>query len=271
MKEYLKAIKPIRQLYDRFRVWSIESALRQQKLYNSYQFIGDIIGQYTTSELDTAYLQVKVRALHSFQKELINLAVLSCINSSDIKTVIDLGDSSGRHLGYVKELIGEAKYIGVNVDKEAIKKIDERGFIGVQGSIQSFIYNNPNIQWADLIMMFETLEHLEDPLLVLKGLRALSFKCKRLIITVPYVSRSRIGLHHLKKKGESFNKSPEDIHLFELSPYDWKLLFEYTGWEVVYEQIYYQYPRVLGLILKYYWRRFDFEGFWGAILKRGRE
>jgi len=274
MKEYLKNKRAVKTLYDRFRIWSIESALKQQKLYKTYQGIDDIIGQYTTSELDTAYLQTKVRGLHAFQKKLIDLAVSGQFIMSrnvDINTVVDLGDSSGRHLEYVADLVGYSgvKYTGVNIDSEAVRRICDRGFNGVRNYIESFISKDMFDDPYDLVLMFETLEHLQNPIYILKSLNEVMGKSSRFIITVPYVRRSRVGLHHLKKRGESFKQPPEDIHLFELSPYDWGLLFEYTGWEVIYEQIYYQHPKGFCWPLKYYWRHFDFEGFYGVILKRG--
>ncbi len=42
-----------------------------------------------------------------------------------------------------------------------------------------------------------------------------------------------------------------------------------AGWDVVKEQIYLQYPKNSFLrITKPLWKRFDFEGFYGLILKR---
>jgi len=63
--------------------------------------------------------------------------------------------------------------------------------------------------------------------------------------------------------------SAENTHIFELSPEDLQLLFKFAGWSVVFERIYLQYPRKHWLrITKNYWRMFDFEGFYGVILKR---
>ncbi len=63
--------------------------------------------------------------------------------------------------------------------------------------------------------------------------------------------------------------SAENTHIFELSPEDLQLLFKFAGWSVVFERIYLQYPKKHWLrITKRYWMMFDFEGFYGVILKR---
>ena len=61
----------------------------------------------------------------------------------------------------------------------------------------------------------------------------------------------------------------ENTHIYELCPEDWKLIFTFSGWKVVYENIYYQYPRYgLFKFTKYLWKKKDFEGFYGVILKK---
>jgi hypothetical protein len=95
-----------------------------------------------------------------------------------------------------------------------------------------------------------------------------------MVVTVPYLKKSRVGLHHLRH-GHHKKVFAEDVHIFELSPEDWTLLILHSGWKVVYSEIYYQYPRMIPLVIpllspmfSWYWRNIDFEGFWGAILKK---
>lgn len=89
-----------------------------------------------------------------------------------------------------------------------------------------------------------------------------------MVITVPYMKKSRVGLFHTRNSATSpvFAK---DEHIFELSPQDWTLLCLHSGWRITYSETYYQYPRKLPLVsplLASFWRYTDFEGFWGAIL-----
>lgn len=61
----------------------------------------------------------------------------------------------------------------------------------------------------------------------------------------------------------------ENTHVFELSPQDWNLIYQFSGWEIVYKEKYTQYPKSFPLVLmKYIWRKFDFDGFYGVILKQ---
>ena len=85
---------------------------------------------------------------------------------------------------------------------------------------------------------------------------------------MPYVRKSRVGLHHIRRSTSETVKA-ENTHIFELSPEDWKLIVRHSGWDIVKERVYLQYPkRSFYRLTKYLWRRFDFEGFYGLILKR---
>ena len=100
---------------------------------------------------------------------------------------MDIGDSSGTHIGYLKALKPDldARFVSLNLDPEAVKRIQA------------------------------------------KGLEAL-----------------------------------------ELCPEDLRLLFDHTGWRVARERIYMQYPRRPPLALtRPLWARWDFEGFYGAVLE----
>jgi hypothetical protein len=60
------------------------------------------------------------------------------------------------------------------------------------------------------------------------------------------------------------------VHIFELSPEDWKPLLLHSGWRVVHQETYFQYPRLplLERPLAWFWRWYDYEGFWGVILEK---
>jgi len=267
IKKKLKKIRLIYWLYDKFRIWSIRKAIYQQELLSrvvwSMNMFIDLENQYGTTKLNTAYLKIKVRGLHAFQIDLMDKAIGS-LDISFVKKVTDLGDSSGAHLTYFKKgyVSGEGvEFIGVNIDEKAINKIQSRGFTALWRDIEYHIKQDT----TDMAFMFETLEHLENPINVLRNIKYY-MGCKTLIITVPYVKRSRVGL--LK---DFKNKKPEDRHLFELNPDDWGKIFTYCGWNVAYGKIYWQYPKkqlLLSYILGCYWEKADFEGFYGVVLKR---
>lgn len=91
-----------------------------------------------------------------------------------------------------------------------------------------------------------------------------------MLITVPFLRRSRTGLHHIRTRSDEIIFA-EDEHIFELNPKDWELILLHSGWKVVHSAIFYQYPRkwpVISPLLAWYWRSRDYEGFWGALLEK---
>jgi 2-polyprenyl-3-methyl-5-hydroxy-6-metoxy-1,4-benzoquinol methylase len=276
-------------LYDKIRKYwrelrefalrkSIEKALREQglsQLANKLsEIVPDILHQYSAFKVDTLYLTKKVRGQHAFQISLVQEAINILKRSAkDDLTIADIGDSAGTHIQYIRSLFSyqNIRTISINLDPEAVKRIKERGFEAICARAEE-IGEKYNIT-ADIFLCFETLEHLMNPAEFLYKL-SIKTKCKLFVITVPYLRSSRVGLHqirNLNKQNLSRKKimSAENTHIFELSPEDLQLLFKFAGWSVVFERIYLQYPRKHWLrITKNYWRMFDFEGFYGVILKK---
>jgi len=279
IKQKLKETKTVKKAYDNFRERSVYSALKQQRLLARFNQIKrldpDISNQYTSSNIDTSYLQTKVLGLHAFQMALFGLF----INGQNRKewSITDLGDSSGNHIMYIKNLFSKFKWdtLSVNLDQKAVDKIRSKGLNAIACSIEDY-YEYEKDYRNQIITLFQTLEHLENPISILKGVKE-NLKPEAFIITVPFVRRSKVGLHYLREnlKSDFFNKvpSPENIHIFELSPDDWELLFEYCGWEVKHSLVYYQYKRripIISRLLRWYWSAFDFEGFYGCILTKNK-
>lgn len=266
LRRELKKVVWVKSLYDKFRSASICLALYQQKLSIGLleSIIPDISDQYNTSNLDYEYIQLKVRAVHAFQIGLVRRVVPGDCH------ITDIGDSSGNHLTYIKALFPGVSSVSVNIDRTAVDKIESKGHYAVCLSAEDWVQLTTHS--TDIVIMFQTLEHLENQIEFLRKAKRSFYRLRYMIITVPYVKKSRVGMHHLRDSLNPFWKgTPEDVHTFELCPEDLKLLCEYTGWEVEYERIYYQYPRyipVVSWLLKHYWRRFDFEGFYGIVLRK---
>ncbi|HOY66376.1 MAG TPA: hypothetical protein PLP29_05765 [Candidatus Ozemobacteraceae bacterium] len=181
--------------------------------------------------------------------------------------VVDIGDSAGTHMRYLRGLLPDhvgLETLSVNLDPRAVEKIRERGLPALLCRAEELSLDHP----IHLFVSFEMLEHLHNPAIFFRRLSR-DGKGRRLALTVPYLRQSRVGLHHVRSKDNS-RIYAEDEHIFELSPADWTLLIEHSGWKVVQERIYYQYPRgipVVSSLMASYWRWFDFEGFWGVILE----
>jgi len=280
IKELLKALLPgaiwlrLRDqryiVQEWFRAASIRAALREQGFeglaQRLTQIVPDITDQYTQFRVDTDYLRLKVRAMHVFQVAMVNAALKIIDTERRPLTVVDIGDSAGTHIRYLQELHRDVQLrcLSVNLDEEAVKRIRGKNLEALHVCAEDLGALGID---ADIFLCFETLEHLTSPVQFLRSLSE-NTNCKVLVITVPYVARSRVGLHHIRTSSPE-RCHPESTHVFELSPDDWKLLFMHAGWSIVQNRIYLQYPR-RGVLraMKGHWRRGDFEGFWGAILRR---
>ena len=113
------------------------------------------------------------------------------------------------------------------------------------------------------------VEHLHNPALFFRRM-AKKMACDRILITVPYMKQSRVGLHHIRNRSREVIYA-EDEHIIEFSPEDLELLLLHSGWKVIYSRIYYQYPKgwpIISSALSKFWTLSDYEGFWGGILKK---
>lgn len=261
IKSYLKGI--VNPLYLR----SLESAIEEQGLRKLAgileQIVPDITKQYSMFEVNTPYLKAKVRGLHAFQISLIS----KIIEKFEKAIIVDIGDSAGTHLQYIIGLYSKGKDIkclSVNLDDKAIGRIKGKGLDAIHARAEDL--KDYNID-ANIFLCFETLEHLMSPCQFLHELSSRT-DAKYLIITVPYLKRSRVGLHHIRDGRRDFVNA-ENTHIFELNPQDWKLILKHSGWAIVEEKIYLQYPKKgFFRITKPLWKKYDFEGFYGLVLKR---
>lgn len=211
------------------------------------------------------YWELKRRSLQGFQCSLM-LEALERFSAKEL-TVVDIGDSAGTHMLYLKELSRDKldlDTIGVNLDSNAIEKIQARGQKAILCRAEELDLGDKSV---DLFTSFQMVEHLHNPAIFFRRLAKKS-TCNTMVITVPYLQNSRMGLHNIRNKTMR-SIIAEEEHVFELSPEDWTLLLLHSGWRVDTSRIYYQYPKgwpIITSILSWFWRKTDYEGFWGAIL-----
>ncbi|MBD3426564.1 MAG: hypothetical protein GF409_04980 [Candidatus Omnitrophica bacterium] len=282
MKNVIKGVLPDR-LYDGVKkgknsltqelaVRSLRCAIEEQGLSDLAKRLKsiepDLREQYSNFEVKGEYLNTKVRGVHAFQMSLVaeSLGMLKDVDNKEL-TVVDIGDSAGTHIRYASELFKERniRSLSVNLDSEAVKRIREKGLVALCASAEDVTRQISGD--VDVFLCFETLEHLFNPVKFLHDISA-NTGCRSLVVTVPYLRNSRVGLHQVRRSlTDPFNA--ENTHLFELSPESWRLLFLFSGWKVVSEKVYWQYPKKHWLRLtRPYWRKNDFEGFYGAVLAR---
>ena len=256
-----------------FKYQSLKAAAREQKLLPNIEKIERIVSnysqQYNHGIIEGKYWNYKVRAHHAFQLQMcLNAINLFKKNFSKKKVkIIDIGDSSGTHVNYLKNVINdiEIETLSINLDPLAIKKIQKNGHEAIQARAEDIEKYDID---KDIFISFQTLEHLNSPIDFLKSISD-SSSCKYFVITVPYLKDSRVALEYIRNQTNENKVHTENVHVFEFNPNDWKLIFKHSGWEILEEKIYYQYPKYSPFrILKNAWREFDFEGFYGVILKR---
>jgi len=234
--------------------------------------VSDLSNQYSHFKVNMSdkYLVEKIRCQHAFQMSLAMKAVELLENKKRV-TIGDIGDSAGTHILYLQKLLEEKEIdsnaFSVNLDEEAIKRIRDKGLKAIHCRAED-LHKKENID-VDIFLSYEMVEHLFNPIAFLNSI-ATQTDCEYLVITVPNVYRSRVGLAHIRdKKLITKGVDAESTHIFELSPDDWNLIFQFSGWEIVYEDRYTQYPKWNILTLtKYLWRKLDFDGFHGVILKK---
>lgn len=264
-----------RKIYQTLSARSVNAAVREQGLAGLREKlreqIPDLADQYTMGidpvEYDR-YWETKMRSNHAFQID----SALQAINAlgGDGLTVVDVGDSSGNHGKYLKALapVGRIdRMVSVNLDPVAVEKIKAKGGEAILCRAEAL--DTHGLQ-PDLMLLFETLEHITDPLRFLHTM-ATDGNIENILLTVPYRVNSRFGGELIRHAPARIPDeiTPEQVHIFELSPEDWQLLARLAGYKTEFCQIYRQYPqRSVGRLMKSVWRMLDFEGFIALSLKR---
>lgn len=231
------------------------------------RIIPDISDQYNTaaSRLTSPYLLAKVRALHAFQVDLTLSALQELAPAPAPLLLADVGDSSGNHLRYVQALRPNLQAVSINLDAQAVAKISAKGMRAIRARAEDLAAHDLR---PDAVLSFEMLEHLFDPTAFLRPL-AEAGTCRCAVLTVPYREHSRVALEFTTRPAPPQPLAAEDVHVFELSPADWKKIFRVAGWQVHSERIFWQYPRRTPL--RRLWRGVlataDYEGFYGIVLR----
>lgn len=243
---------------------------REQELLDMYarleEWVPDIDDERSNYAVDTDYLRTAFRMLDAFQMQLA-LAATPPPSDSRPLHVLDIGDSGGRHQIYLRHLLADRQIdsLSVNLDGKAVTRIKAKGLSAVCARAEDVCAYRTH---TDLALCFEMLEHLTDPVRFLYDLSSAG-GVGRLIVTVPFVRRSRVALDHLRRNKVRPEKVyAENVHIFEFSPNDWKLLFRHSGWRTLAMHIYLQYPRLHPLrITQPAFSRIGHEGFAGFILE----
>ena len=275
----------IRKILEFLKIQSLKASRKEnnfEKLITKLETILPSLKDQTNflnddTKEDSLYIQLKMRNQQAFQLDftLEKIKKYKQENGVDAISLVDIGDSSGNHLIQLQALDKSIENIAsVNLDAEAIEKIRNKGIKAYHCRAEELLekYN----MRANFFISYQMVEHLTDPVRFFKSIAYGQLNginvCDRFIVSVPYQNQSRVGFNHMrinhKVNQTDIMQNAESVHIFELSPNDWKLIAEFSGWEVVSDKIYYQYPKWHWLyFMKYIWRKSDFEGFYIMELK----
>jgi len=129
---------------------------------------------------------------HSIIKDLISL------KTGKGKNILDIGSGQGDLIYGIKKYFGASKMLGFEISSTGVeisqKKIPDVMFI------KADVYNPPPeltkyLQWADVAVCSEVLEHVDDPELFIKLSRNYMAPSSTLIITVPGGPMSAFDKH----------------------------------------------------------------------------
>lgn len=262
------------------RIHCLDSVKRQYG-YGYFEQIIDTLGidlfnQYTESQAKTEYYKLKLINQHAFQAGFTRDCILKLkaegkLNTDDPLVLVDIGDSAGTHLKYQKYMLKEdftdIRCVSVNLDPEAVDKIRMDGGDAVLCRAED--YQPGDEVSISCYLSYQMVEHLHNPALFFHRM-AKSNNGQYMVVTVPYQRTSRVGLRY-SEWHESFEFiTAEQEHIFELSPKDWQKLIRHSGWKVIDDRTYFQYP-VDSIFASYYrkfWNASDFEGFYAMFLER---
>jgi len=228
------------------------------------------LGDHFTTAVAGVEMEHRIRLLVAAEALFAKRAITTVLDAKETCSYADIGDSDGSLQLLLRELLGAEKLssVGINLQESAVAKIRARGLEGIRADAALLAERGA---CYDIVSVFETLEHLPDPIGFLKGIGPVVNE--RLIVSVPFIRRSRVGLAHIPGGGpgkwpEEKKPTIENVHIFELSRQDWRKVFWHSGWRVTaeWELMMYPFHGWQRLVLQPFWRAISFEGFWFALL-----
>jgi hypothetical protein len=244
----------VRSSSDLDRMWKV--SMRRFPSFN----------EHFSNPLNDREAEARVRFLIAAECAFMEKEVASVLEKREKCSVADIGDSDGSVRIVIEDLFGRTRVetVGINLQPGLVERMNQKGLNAI--CADAIEVGNQERRY-NVVSLFETMEHLPDPIGFLQKISPVVED--RLVVSVPYVRRSRVGLYY------TGNGWPEDqpvtietVHIFELSPEDWRKVFLHSGWRVEREAIFKQFPASgpLNWILTCYWRCTSFEGFYLASL-----
>jgi hypothetical protein len=237
----------------------------------SLELLPDLSDHYATVKMsgeDLLRVRMLICAQAIFMTRIINQLRKF---GTKIESYVDIGDSDGSTRMLLEKSINDQriKSLGINIQAKAVELIRRKG---LEAECMNAMDLNKKNRKFDVVSVFETLEHLPNPIGFLENMQ--DIVDERLVISVPLIVNSRVGLRYVTDKWANGEiPTIANNHIFELSPEDWTKLFLHTGWRVDHAWKIRQFPKrgLLKILMQYAWRRISFEGFWFVSLYKNSE
>ena len=184
------------------------------------------------------HLSIQLAEIINTLKERLQLADPNYQNAS----FLDAGDPDR----IVLRSIGSKKGISLNILDSCVKQILSVGGVPVKGDIQMMPFQNKSF---DYVLCFETLEHLENPILGLKELSRVS--AKKVFVSIPWVEKTRIHEHNYLP-----NHPTVENHIFEFNQEDFAKIVTHTDLRITYYKEINIFPKITNPIDNFFLKRF---------------
>lgn len=162
--------------------------------------------------------------------------------------------------------IGSKKGVSFNIADHCVKQVLSVGGLPVKGDIQMMPFRDKSF---DYVFCFETLEHLENPIL---GLKELYRVCaKKVFISIPWVEKTQVH-----EDNYALDKPAVENHIFEFDQKDFAKIVTHTDLIITYYKEINIFPKITNPINNFLLKKFYYPSFFPKfqfyeLTKRGAD
>jgi len=142
--------------------------------------------------------------------------------TDNYEVAVEIGATSDMFLKHVE---AERK-IGVNVLDICVEQLNRQGIIGIKTDGQRMPLEDNG---ADLVICFETLEHVNNPILFLAELSRIVKN--KLLLSIPWVLKTNIRTRWYGMADPS-GRPDSEFHVFEFDEEDFRKVLSYTDFKI---------------------------------------
>lgn len=182
------------------------------------------------------------------------------------QTAIEVGAASDL---FLRTVAAEHK-IGVNVIPVCVENLQRQG---IEGRLSVGPLIPASDGEADLLICFQTLEHVTDPIGFLRELARILKADGTLVLSIPFVFRTQIRQRFYGQAADRISQPEGEFHVFEFTPSDFSRILSHTPFTQLHRQILVNYRLCYDPLSNACIRRFFapdvFCGLLAVVLKKG--